>query len=450
MVTKIKETLRKYNMISPGEHVLCALSGGVDSSVLLRVLVSLQDEFSLKISAAHLNHMLRGEDAMRDERFAGELCKELGVELVCERCDVASEAESSGESLETAARRVRYNFLSRAKKALGADKIATAHNANDNLETMLLNLTRGSGIDGMCGIPHVRDDIIRPMLGVTRAEIESFAKEHGISFCEDATNAEVEYSRNKLRHLVVPVLLDINEKAVENAYRASSIMSGEVEVLESLAASEVEVEVLKDGVSCKASKLCTAKEVLAGRVLRNMAKIASGDEAYSLEHKHIKDVLSLAASSHPSKSVSLPEGLVARKEYEKIVLSKASEIQELPEIRLSEGEIAFGEYTISVRLTEKDRNIHNSLNTFCVSCDKISDKLVVRSRKTGDYIRLPKRPTKTLKKLFIEEKIPEAKRGYVPVIADGQSVVAVSGIGINEEYMAKNGEKAVCIEIEEK
>ena len=197
-------------MLHRGEHVLVALSGGVDSSVLLDVLIKCREELGISVSAAHLNHMLRGKDADNDEAFVREKCEKLGIPFVSERIDITALAQNSGPSTELCAREVRYGFLRRVKTELRADKIATAHNANDNLETVIFNLSRGGGVDGMCGIPPVRGDLIRPLIFIPRQQIEEYAACNGIGFCEDKTNAETVYTRNKIRHNIIPEILKIN------------------------------------------------------------------------------------------------------------------------------------------------------------------------------------------------------------------------------------------------
>ena len=426
MITKVLRTL-KQNNVKRGDRILVALSGGVDSSVLLDVLVRLREELGTSVSAAHLNHMLRGDAADADESFAREKCKACGIEFISERIDVAAEAKKRGESDELAARNIRYDFLYRAKKTLGADFIATAHNANDNLETMLFNLSRGSGIEGICGIPPVRGEILRPLIECTRKEIEEYAKTFNVTFCVDETNAELIYSRNKIRHNVVAPLTDINPRAIENASRTASVLRLEAEFIRRSA--KLYAEKISNGkTSCVASELI-AEPALVSRVCEILASRALGEESFSLELCHTEQIIKLAESTSPSDRISLPRGLTVKRRYDEIVFEKEIEAEELPELSVKEGESAWGDCVVSVKKTEKVEKINNLFNTFFVPYDKIQGDLVIRGRKSGDEIKLPGRKTKTLKRLFIDEKLPRDERCEIPVIADDEKVFGVFGFG---------------------
>ncbi len=436
-------------MLSDGERVMCAFSGGVDSSVMLDVLIRLGDELGITVCAAHLNHMLRGEASLRDEEFVKRICNDRKIPLICSREDVEALAKQSGESIELAARHARYEFLYRAAGELSADKIATAHNANDNLETLLLNLARGSGISGMCGIPPVRGNIVRPLISVSRRDIEKYAAENMIEHCEDATNAETVYSRNKLRHLVVPVLREINDEAVANASRSSGIMRHEAQFLDATAEKATESISIPSENACLAESFLSLHPALSGRVAEIFAKKALGEELYTLEYKHIEAIKALARDMSPSKKLSMPGGLTVRREYEKLIFEKQSEKKTLEKTPLHEGELFWGKYRVVVKKTEKCANVHNSVNTFSVSCDRITGSLFIRGRETGDYIKLKNRPGKTIKKLFIDEHIPLSERDGIPIIADENEVVAIYGFGVASQYAAKVGEPAMYIEITE-
>ncbi len=446
MLTDIIKTIKDCDMLHRGEHVLVALSGGVDSSVLLDVLIKCREELGISVSAAHLNHMLRGKDADNDEAFVREKCEKLGVPFVSERIDITSLAQKSGQSTELCAREVRYGFLRRAKAELGADKIATAHNANDNLETVIFNLSRGGGIDGMCGIPPVREDIIRPLIFVPRQEIEKYAACNGIEFCEDKTNAETVYTRNKIRHNIVPEILKINAGAIKNASRSSRILRDDADFLKNEAHLAAE-RVVADENGCDVKKLYSLHPALFGRVCENFAAKAAGEENYVLEYCHVTALRALCESAVPSGMIHLPGGVCARREYENLVFEKAGQYEAAAPVKLCEGEFHFGCFRVFVKKTVKTEKINNSVNTFLISCGRIQDGLVLRSRAVGDEIKLPKRPTKSLKKLFIEKRIPKAQREKIPVIADGEKTVAVYGIGTDERYIPQNGDEIYAIEI---
>lgn len=445
MITKVSKAL-KQNNVKRGDTVLVALSGGVDSSVLLDVLCELREELGISVCAAHLNHMLRGDEADSDESFVRDKCKVCEVPFISERVDVAEAAKLRGESTELAARNIRYDFLTRAKKELGADFIATAHNANDNLETMLFNLSRGSGIDGLGGIPPTRGDIIRPLLDCTRAEIEEYAGAHDVIFCVDKTNAEVIYSRNKIRHNVVAPLIDINSKAVENASRTASILRLEAEFLKNAALMRAS-EISKDGVSCSCGALLS-EPALISRICEIFASRALGESA-SLEFCHIEQIIKIAKSSSPSDKISLPKGVTVKRRYDEIVFERESDACVPPEMPLSEGEFLWGEFTVSVKKTEKNGKVNSLFNTFFVPCDRIQGDLVLRGRKVNDEIKLYKRKTKTLKRLFIDEKLPRDARETIPVVADSEKVFGVFGFGADCRFSDGEG-TGYLIEINKK
>ena len=446
MLTDILKTIEYYGMLKSGERVLCAFSGGADSAVLLDALVRLSDKLGISVSAAHLNHMLRGADADADECFAAEKCREYGIPFLSERRDINALSQERGESVELCARNERYDFLRRAKEELGADKIATAHNANDNLETMLFNISRGSGLDGICGIPPARGDIIRPLINVTRSRIESYAEKNGIEFRTDKTNFETVYSRNKLRHNAIPALSEVNPSAVENAARASQILRLESDFLSKTAAEAAE-RISAGEASCDIKALASLHGALFGRVCEIYAKKALGNDSITLEYRHIESIRRLLSGESPSGELSLPFSLRVRREYEKLVFEKPAEESASEVLLICEGEFTFGDYAVTVRKSVMSDKINNLLNLFLIPCDKIEGNLVLRSRCEGDEIKIKNRPTKRIKKLFIEEKIPKQHREKIPVIADDKKVFAVSGFGGDERYRAKDGDEIIEIEI---
>ena len=211
MNRKLLDFIRHYHMLSPGDSVICAVSGGRDSMALLHLMLELQDALSVTVSAAHFNHQLRGEESRRDAEFVRQHCKRLGIPVFRGQGDVAAYAKTHGLGTEAAARTLRYEFL--ASLSPGA-KIATAHNAQDNLETMLMHLLRGCSLHGLSGIPPVRGRIIRPLLTYPPEELSDYLTKNHIPHVEDSTNALDDAARNVLRHQVLPVLKQLNPRAV--------------------------------------------------------------------------------------------------------------------------------------------------------------------------------------------------------------------------------------------
>lgn len=273
---KIKAALSELDMLFEGENRVCvALSGGADSVSLLIALNTLREELRLELSACHLNHALRGEASDLDELFCRELCEGLGVAFYSRKINVAELAEKH-ESTEQAARRVRYAFFEEALGHFGAGTLATAHNANDNAETVLLNLTRGTGLKGLCGIPPVRKfgkrgsgfRVIRPLIYCSRAEIEAFLKERGQASVTDATNLSEDYTRNKIRRRVLPELAEINPSILAVISRMTGNLRADSEFLDTLA--EEALEKARQGRGWNAAELAELPKPIKARAIRKI------------------------------------------------------------------------------------------------------------------------------------------------------------------------------------
>ena len=407
----VLKAIKQFSMLDKSHNVTVALSGGADSVTLLHILHELRDELGITISAAHLNHMIRGDEALRDENFAREQCQKLGIPFFCERADVPKYAKEHRKSTELAAREIRYDFLSRVSDGL----IATAHTASDNIETMIFNLARGTGLKGLCGIPPVRGNIIRPLILCTREEIEEYCKSKELSFVTDSTNLSDDYSRNKIRHIIVPVLKEINAAAEKNAVRTSASLSEDELFLRSCAD-----RFLSDNVSDGTLDITNLPaEPVAKRSLKFFSESAMNGTV--LDSEHINSIYTIAQNGGRT---SLPENMSAESLNGRLY------------IKCSDGEIKTEtQYFVSTErrknhLFKKNKKVNNLLLNNSLDCDKIMGKLVIRTRMPGDSIRLKGRNcTKTLKKLMNELEIPKSYRDKIPVIADDNGVIWVYGIG---------------------
>lgn len=433
-LSKVRETIRTYRMLAPGEPVLAALSGGADSVALVLALQAL----GYPVRACHLNHGLRGAEADRDEAFCRDFCQARGVPLTTRRVDAAAYARESGESIEAAARRLRYGFF--AETACG-DKTATAHNANDNLETMLFHLARGTGPKGLAGIPPARAGIVRPLIACTRAEIEAFLRAQGQAFVTDSTNLSADYTRNRIRHGVVPALLEVNARAAENAGALSARLRQDEAYLEEQARALLERASGPDGV--RAAALRDAPPALRTRALRLLCA-RSGMPLRDLSARHIAALEALLESESPSAHADLPAGFAAQREYALLRLGRETPPAAFPRPDIpAPGCGTFGEagFRVSIRRLEKVQVFYNSFNTFHVDCDTIDmPTCVLRTRRAGDRLRLTERGgSKTLKKLLIEKKIPSARRGSLAVLADKNGLIAVQSLGIDVSRRPKGG-----------
>ena len=427
----------EYGMLPPGCRVLCACSGGADSTALLHFLSQTP---GLTVACAHFNHRLRGAESDRDEAFVKELCKRFAIECFCGSGDVKAFAAERHMSIEQAARTLRYQFLDTIAETHGFDRIATAHQAEDNAETVLLNLTRGSAMRGLCGIPPVRGKIIRPMLHLTRREILEYLNNNGLTFVEDSSNTSDDCTRNRIRHQVMPLLTAENPKAVEHICETVELLRRDEEYLSLYAQRFLEAELRDGALPIKA--LMELPQAIGSRVLRQTLG--------QLSNAHIKSVLDLCQSREKHGYADLP-GRRLEKDGDWLILS-AREKKPLMRYEIAEGDTILPEIGLRIirRRVQPDEEIHNSFNTFFFQYDLIRDRIFVASRSPGDRIRLLGRGcTKTLKKLFSESDIPLPERDRIPVFYDADGVIAVAGFGIAERCAANTWENAECIEIKE-
>lgn len=405
METKILETINRFSLLEGKSAITVALSGGADSMSLLYALCNLREKLGITIKAAHLNHNIRGSEALRDQNFVIEQCKKSGVELFCETADVPRIAKENGQSLELAARSVRYEFLERVA---GDSLIATAHTASDNLETMLFNLTRGSGVEGLCGIPVKRGIFIRPLLYLTREDVEKYCEENEIPFVTDSTNLCDDYSRNKIRHNVIPVLKDLNPKAEISALKTSDILREDSAFITNQANKFLSENLCDKELSLKDFAILDI--ALKKRVIISFVDVVCSE--ISLESVHISEILNVCENGGRT---SIPLDMEAVNNKGHLILCPKN--SEKPKY--------------NVEITENIQNVNNLFLNNLIDCDKIIGKLVKRTRMPNDSIRIAGRGcTKTLKKLFNEAGVLKEERDFVPVLADDKGPVWVYGIGV--------------------
>lgn len=435
MRDKALRFIRENGLLSDGDSVIVALSGGADSVCLLHILISLKELYHLTIFAAHFNHMIRGEEADRDESFCAALCARLGAELFTERADVPAIARESGESLELCGRRLRYEFFDALTERYPGAVIATAHNLNDNTETVLMNLVRGTGIGGLCGIPAKRGDIIRPLLSCSRDEIEAYCRENGLDYVTDSTNLSDAYTRNKLRLNVLPVLREMNPALDEGIQRTASLMRDADDYLNKISFEELNKHRTDYGYDC-AALLQLDRSVLSYAVRRLL-----DDAGATTDCRHIELIVEAMRSSG---AVDLGGGFRAECAQGVFRITGpddtdgASYDLNVPfadysgkrMLRIKGGRIFCADASED-EITEK---VNKKFLQNCIPCDIITGDTVVRRRRAGDTFTDSRRGvTKTLKKLFNEMKIPREKRDSLLVVADGSAVLWIEGIGTSKQ-----------------
>lgn len=439
----VKETMKKFGMISRGDRIVCGVSGGADSVAMLRVLLELKDEMDFTVCVAHLNHMLRGDEAQRDADFVRDLCERFGVEFFYQETDVGALAQESGDSVELAARNVRYAFFQRVIEEYKGNKIATAHNAEDNLETVLMHLARGASLNGLGGIPPVRGNVIRPVVECTRHRIKEYLEKIDQGYVEDSTNAQRLYTRNRVRLDVLPILSELNPKVAECASQSSYMLREDEDYITSSAQEIVKTQIQKNGqISASVEFLEKLHPSLLRRVILLFAREAVKFTNYYLEFNHICDIINLMHSNSPSAMLNMPGGLVVARSYGSLIFRSNIESKKLESLELAP-EMSFknGDYEISCTCIAPEKG------SFAIPFIEGESIITVRSRAQGDSIKLAGRPEKTLKKLFIDMKIPKGERDNIPVIdADGK-VAAVYGIGTDERLSVADKEKILWVKI---
>jgi len=436
LAAEIIRVSEKYRMMAPGDRVLCALSGGADSTALTILLFRLAKELSIEVFAAHLNHGLRGEASDGDERFVRELCASYGIPLETRRENVGEIARAEGTGIEETARKVRYRFLRQAADRFGCTKIATAHNANDNAETILMNMVRGTGLRGLCGIPPVRGSIIRPLLFTERKAIEEYLESLGAGYVTDETNFDTSYTRNKIRRQIIPLLLEINPSFIAGVGDMAEIVRSDADCLDLLAEKTFSLDGSPPSVNVGDVK--ASPRSLSGRAIRRMYSIAAGkpsEDACPLSKEHVDSVIRLAYGERPGAEIHLPGGIVAKRKYESIEMATGKREEIAEEKRLGLGQTRFGGWLISAELiNEGDPQDRNAVY---LDPDLLRRGISVRGYRTGDFISPRGRNwTKTLKKLYIEMKIPKDERRSRPVIACGDRVCAIPGIAADKKFAA--------------
>lgn len=407
MQNKLYSFLRQQNMVQPGDTVICAVSGGADSVALLFAFYLLKDKMRINLEAAHFNHHLRGPESDGDEAFVKDLCDRYDIPL-----HLGSGNVTAGEKgLEAAARDARYGFLQSL-----SGKIATAHTADDNAETVLMHLIRGTGLKGLGGITPVRGNIIRPMLKCTRQDVEAFLEEWCLSHIEDSSNGSDVFLRNRIRHHVMPLLKQENPKLAENL----TDMALRLREDEILLSSQANFETLPTVESLK-----SMHPALRSRVLEQFLKKNGVKEP---EDCHIALTEALLFSDKPSARSSLPGGITVTRCYDRLEVIRQDEALGKTVLKCP-GEVTVGNFRIRCFPAE---SLVNDPDTFTVVPQ---GTITIRSRQAGDSIRLGG-GSRSLKKLFIDRKIPAFQRSGIPVVCDEQGVMGVYGIGTNLDRIA--------------
>lgn len=461
-IDKIKAVIKDNELIKEGERVVVGVSGGADSVCLLLVLKEIMPLEC--ITAVHINHGIRGDEAARDEDFVLQLCKRQGIRLEIRRLDVPLFARENKISEEEAGRVLRYRVFEEIRLLYKADKIAVAHNLNDVAETFLMNLSRGSGITGLTGIKLRSGVLIRPLIKTSRAEIEGIVTYLGESFITDSTNNSLIYTRNRIRKRIIPELEEVNERAVSHINDACERLEKIEGYIIKEAANAYKSYVTKSKDIFISNEILTLDEVIIEEVLHKALSEAAG-RARDIGGVHISYLLELF-SKQVGREIDLPYQVRAFREYKGIRLkgsankSESGEsIQMLPELLLHtedvEGISTVASEEDNIRLTFEDGSVKNLSQNSCIrwfDYDKIAENVMVRFKEEGDFLVIsPEGDKKKLKKYFVDSKIPSDKRGGIPLVASGNDVLWIIGYRTGEgTRITKSTKKLLKMEIKRK
>ena len=417
-------------------RVLCAVSGGADSMCLLHLVWSQ----GYDVTAAHFEHGIRGEEALRDAAFVEAWCSGHGIPFILEHGDVPGFAAENGLSLEEAARELRYAFLLKTADRVGADYILTAHSLDDNAETVLFNLVRGSGTLGLCGIPQSRGKLLRPLLQVSRAEIEAYLKENAVPHVEDSSNQSDDYTRNLIRHRIMPLLREVNPRVSEAAARTAKLAARDEDCLSGMAADFVKRELRDESLPLDAFR--ALHPAIASRVVRQLFPGLSMERC---------DAFLAFAEGHEYGLLELP-GHTLRREQGRLYLQKDSDFS-LPERRLLPGEgLEIPELGLRIGTREcvYGGEIHDLFKTFYLKYEIVGTDLLWTGRRGGDRIRpLGRGVGKRLSALFKEAGFTREMRDACLILRNRDGPLFVRGLALDACAVPKKGERALKITIQE-
>lgn len=461
MNNTVLTTIAQHNLINNNDHIIIGVSGGADSIALLHFLCSIRNESirnnnsdnnNLSLTAVHINHGMRGDESDEDTNFVINFCKSLNIDLKCFYFDIYKESKSLSLSIEETARIFRYDTFNKVLNDLNADKIAVAHNKNDNAETIIMRFYRGSGIKGLSGIPIKRDNIIRPLINCERSTIEQYCKDNNILYRDDSTNFLEIYTRNKVRITTIPYIQEnFNPNIINTLNNMSHNFAEEESFLNNMAIQYLDkilvdstnnnLNIVNNIISIDLNQLKNLDIVIQKRVLRIAISKLCLDKLKNISLEHINSIINLLSNS-TGKKLNLPENLTVYLDYNLLYiyledyklnnnLNNNYNYQLIPE-----NQIFISEINKNILLTKKyikKQNFSTKVYTIVLDYDKIENIMFLRPKIDGDKIFL-NNMNKKIKKLFIDLKIPSIKRNNFPVLLDGPNIVAILGLFVSDNY----------------
>lgn len=449
---KVLSTINKYNLIESGDKIVIGISGGPDSICLLHILNRLKDKLNIELYAAHLNHQIRGIEAQKDALYVSNMCEKMGITCFLKSIDVPKYCEENRLSIEEGARKLRYEMFNEIKQKTKSNKIAIGHNLNDQAETVLMRIMRGTGLQGLRGIEYMRENgIIRPLLDIERKEIEQYCEEFNLNPRIDKSNLENIYTRNKIRLELIPYMMDnFNSNLIESIVRMSNNLKSDSEYIEGEAEYKFKniCQVTSDTVNIKINDFIKLHNAIKVRVLRKGIKHILGDTNF-IDQKHIEDIMKFENESKINKMLTLPRGVFVYRKQEYLTLTTKEIINEeidflynLPTngiVKIKEINTMIETQTMTINIYKNGKNDKMSKG---FDLNKIKGGMIIRSRQQGDKIKLAG-GTKKVKDLFIDLKIPREERCKVPVIVDEQGILQVGQYKSSENYKIDENTKEV-------
>ncbi len=428
IMDKVERALIDHVGVKPGDRIIVGVSGGADSVSLLRVIQDLSIKLGLSIYAAHYNHGIRGENADGDSRFVSELCAALNVPLIIEQGNVPVYAGEHGQTMEQAARELRYGFLERARKHFNASYIAVAHHMEDQAESVLMHLFRGSGLKGLTGMRFKRDRIIRPMLDCRRKDIEEYLNDGGIPYRTDETNLVPDATRNRVRLDLIPYIeKHINSEVIPAICRMSELIQSDEAYLDSLA--QEALNECRSGAGYSAKRFRILPKPILSRAIRIALARAGADK--DIERAHVEAVEALLYG-RTGAGADLP-GLRAYMSYDTLIIGNYTEHMEF-EVELNmDGTTDTPHGVFSTTMHSGSENIIYDSYTACMDVDKLKGRPCIRTRRSGDrFYPIGAPGSKKLKDYFIDKKVPRQERN-MPLICVGNRVLFIPGFCVSQE-----------------
>lgn len=454
MIEQIRRNLKDRIGIRDGQNIVLGLSGGPDSVFLFHMLRILQAEMGFHLAGAHINHMYRGDDADHDEAFVVSLCKFYNIECQVLKKNASEYAQDMKMSLEEAGRAIRYDFFRKILSEKGEGFIATAHNLNDQAETVLHRIVRGTGIDGLVGMTLKSQDIIRPILDIKRKDIDSYLNHNNYDYCEDKTNKQLIYGRNRLRLDLIPYIeKEYNSKFSDSLIKLSHLALQDHELLydTTLEAYNKLRHRLRGQIHIDLNGFNALSVGLRSRLIRMAIEEIKGNRT-NVQYSNIESSIALCERKETGKRIDLPDNITLEIAYDKIIIKSKVEVKDFEYNIIVGLPIFIAEISVILDSYEtKNTDLAKKTNKIAIDYDKIMGNLKVRNRRDGDFFTpLGMNGTKKLKDFFIDEKIPREQRDRTPIIKDDKEIIWIAPYRMSEHYkIDETTNRILVLEIKE-